>query len=93
MGDDREGDQGDGSAASGAISISACRGGPRDRSAAARGRLAAVYVPEQLAIAVLRKGLYLAKISDETFELTVPDDFKPRSFQEPAAPAAAASPG
>ncbi len=45
------------------------------------GILAAVDVPENLRQRVLREGIYLARINDETFELDVPPNFEPRSFQ------------
>jgi len=59
---------------------------PEHRDKRLYGILAAVYVPEQLGRAVLAKGLYLARISGDSFELTVPEGFKPRSFQNPDTP-------
>ena len=35
---------------------------------------------EELAERVLREGIYLARICDDTFVLVQDDDFKPRSF-------------
>ncbi len=56
---------------------------PQHRDKQLFGIVAAVDVPEELAQRVWREGLYLARISDETFTLQVPDDFVPRSFQDP----------
>jgi hypothetical protein len=44
------------------------------------GILAAVDFPEDLEKRVLKEGIYLARIHDETFEITVPDSFQPRAF-------------
>jgi hypothetical protein len=44
------------------------------------GIIAAVDIPENLRKEVLRKGLYLARISDDTFKLQVPPGFKPKAF-------------
>jgi len=44
------------------------------------GILAAVHVSEDLEKRVLKEGIYLARIHDETFEITVPDSFQPRAF-------------
>lgn len=44
------------------------------------GILAAVHVPEDLEKRVLAAGIYLARIHDETFEITVPDSFQPRAY-------------
>ena len=44
------------------------------------GILAAVDIPENLEKHVLKEGIYLARIHDETFEITVPDSFQPRAF-------------
>jgi hypothetical protein len=46
------------------------------------GIVAAVDIPANLQQAVLKQGLYLARISDETFRLQVPPNFKPRVFGE-----------
>lgn len=51
------------------------------------GVIAAVDVPDNLRQKVWQKGLYLARISDETFKLQVPPGFKPKAF----GPAAAAN--
>ncbi len=53
---------------------------PEHKDKELRGLVAAVDFPEQLAQRVVREGLYLARIRDDTFVLDVPDDFKPRSF-------------
>jgi len=45
------------------------------------GILAAVNVPDNLRIKVLKSGIYLANIRDEHFELQVPEDFQARNFQ------------
>ena len=45
------------------------------------GILACVDAPEHLERRVLRSGIYLAKIHDETFRIEVPDDFVPKSYQ------------
>ena len=44
------------------------------------GILAAVHITEDLEKRVLARGIYLARIHDETFEITVPDSFQPRAF-------------
>ncbi len=44
------------------------------------GMIAAVSIPDDLRRKVLKEGLYLAQISDETFQLDVPSDFKPKVF-------------
>jgi hypothetical protein len=44
------------------------------------GILAAVHIPEDLEKRVLKEGIYLARIHDDTFEITVPDSFQPRAF-------------
>ncbi len=53
---------------------------PEHKDKELRGLVAAVDLPQQLAQRVLRVGLYLARIRDDTFVLDVPDDFEPRSF-------------
>ena len=53
---------------------------PEHRGKELYGILAAVDAPENLRILAHRKGLYLARISGDVFELQVPDDFKPHSF-------------
>lgn len=47
------------------------------------GILAAVNVPDDLARQVIQEGLFLARISDDTFKVTVPDGFQPRSWGRP----------
>lgn len=44
------------------------------------GIIAAVKIPANLRTEVLKQGLYLAQISDETFKLLVPPKFKPTDF-------------
>lgn len=56
---------------------------PRHRDKELYGIVAAVDIPEDVRQRVLNEGLYLARIADDTFELQVPDDFVPRSFQVP----------
>lgn len=46
------------------------------------GIVAAVYIPDDLRNVVLKNGLYLARISDDTFRLQVPPNFKPKVFGE-----------
>lgn len=56
---------------------------PEHRGKRLVGILAAVDVPEDLAAKVLAEGLVLARISDDVFELAVPEGFEPRSFPNP----------
>src|SRR5262245_12947889 len=56
-------------------------GAHRDRTV--YGIIAAVDIPLNLRAEVLKKGLYLARIHDGTFELLTPRDFKPRAFTFP----------
>jgi len=44
------------------------------------GILAAVDIPEDLERRVLAEGIYLARIHDDTFEITVPNSFQPRAY-------------
>ncbi|HYX22813.1 MAG TPA: DUF3782 domain-containing protein [Thermoanaerobaculia bacterium] len=44
------------------------------------GILAAVNVPDNVRNKVLKAGIYLARIHDETFELSVPENFQPRAY-------------
>ena len=44
------------------------------------GLLAAVKIPENVRQEALKQGLYLAQISDATFKLQVPRNFKPHAF-------------
>jgi RecB family endonuclease NucS len=44
------------------------------------GILAAVSIPEDVEKRVLREGIYLARIHDENFEISVPEDFQPRAY-------------
>jgi hypothetical protein len=44
------------------------------------GIIAAVDIPDNLRAEVLKQGFYLARISDETFKLTVPRGFKAKAF-------------
>ena len=54
---------------------------PEHRDKRLFGILACVDAPEHLEQRVLRSGIYLAKIHDETFRLQVPDGFVPKSYQ------------
>lgn len=56
-------------------------GAHRDRTV--YGIIAAVDIPLNLRAEVLKKGLYLARIHDGTFELLAPKGFKPRAFIAP----------
>ncbi len=44
------------------------------------GILAGVKIPDSVRSEVLKNGLYLARISDDTFKLQVPSGFKPKAF-------------
>lgn len=44
------------------------------------GIVAAVYIPDDLRNVVFKNGLYLARISDDTFKLQTPAGFKPKAF-------------
>ncbi len=44
------------------------------------GILAVVDIPEDLQRRVLKEGIYLARIHDDTFEINVPDTFRPRAY-------------
>jgi hypothetical protein len=44
------------------------------------GILAAVDIPEDLQKRVLTEGIYLARIHDDTFEISVPEGFQPRAY-------------
>ena len=44
------------------------------------GILAAVDIPDDVAARVLKKGIFLARIHEDTFEIRVPDSFQPRSY-------------
>jgi len=50
------------------------------------GVVAAVEIPKGLDKAVTDRGLYLARISDDTFKLLVPRNFKPKAFVYEAPP-------
>ena len=54
---------------------------PEHREKRLFGILACVDAPEHLRRRVLRSGIHLAEIHDETFRLRVPDGFVPKSFQ------------
>ncbi len=56
---------------------------PQHRDKKLYGILAAVDMPDDLRDRVLKEGLYLARISGDTFELQVPAGCVPRSFQRP----------
>ena len=53
---------------------------PEHRGKELYGILAVVDASEDLRARVLERGLYLARISGEVFELQVPEAFEPRSF-------------
>ena len=53
-----------------------------DALASSRGESGTVCVVEVKSR--LREGLVLARISDDVFELAVPEDFEPRAFPNPA---------
>ncbi|MFO1423339.1 MAG: DUF3782 domain-containing protein [Candidatus Competibacteraceae bacterium] len=53
---------------------------PEHRNKALYGILAGVDIPDALIPQVLARGLYLAYIHDDLFELQVPEDFQPRRF-------------
>src|SRR5262245_24014950 len=53
---------------------------PTHRDRTVYGILAAVDIPLNLRIEVLKEGLYLARIHDGTFELLTPKNFQPRAF-------------
>lgn len=53
---------------------------PEHREKQVFGILAAVDMSDALREQVLREGLYVARIQDEVFELTVPEDFQPVAF-------------
>jgi hypothetical protein len=44
------------------------------------GLIAAVDIPDDVRAAVIKNGLYLARLNDETFKLLVPRNFKPKAF-------------
>ncbi|MGH9836707.1 MAG: DUF3782 domain-containing protein [Blastocatellia bacterium] len=44
------------------------------------GLIAAVDIPDDVRMAVIKNGLYLARLNDETFKLLVPRNFKPKAF-------------
>ncbi len=44
------------------------------------GLIAAVDIPDDVRAAVIKNGLYLAQLNDETFKLLVPRNFKPKAF-------------
>ncbi len=44
------------------------------------GILAAVDIPEALKEKALTEGLYVARISDDTFEMDTPKDFQPKTW-------------
>jgi len=46
------------------------------------GILAAVNIPDNLRIKVLKSGIYLANIRDEHFELQVPENFQAKDFAQ-----------
>ncbi len=53
---------------------------PEHRGKKLFGILGALDVPENLRAQVINKGLYLATIKDDVFEISPPDGFTPRAF-------------
>ncbi len=53
---------------------------PEHRGKKLFGILAALDIPSDLRAQVVRKGLYLATIKDDVFEIVPPDGFTPRAF-------------
>jgi hypothetical protein len=53
---------------------------PEHRGKKIFGILAAIEIPDDLRIQASRKGLYLATIRDDVFEISPPEDFKPQAF-------------
>ena len=53
---------------------------PEHRGKAVEGLVAAIDISDPLEAEVLRRGLHLAKASNEIFRLADPEGFKPRSF-------------
>ena len=45
------------------------------------GILAAVKASEEMQKCVIRRGLFFARVSDETFQVQVPEKFRPRCFE------------
>lgn len=58
---------------------------PEHRTKQLYGILAAVEIPEDIAKKALKAGIYVARISDDVFQLKVPAGFRPHSFQVKAA--------
>lgn len=53
---------------------------PEHKGKTVYGVLAAVNVPDDLARQVVQEGLFLARISDDTFRINVPDGFQPKCW-------------
>ncbi len=53
---------------------------PDHKGKAVYGILAAVHVDRTMAARIRKHGLYVARISDDTFRLEAPKNFKPKSF-------------
>ena len=53
---------------------------PEHRGKKLFGILAALDIPENLRAQAISKGLYLATIKDDVFEIVPPDGFTPRAF-------------
>ncbi len=53
---------------------------PQARDCQIYGIIAAVDIPDNLRAEILKAGVYLARISDDTFKLQVPSNFKPHAF-------------
>ena len=58
---------------------------PEHRNKRLFGILAAVDIPGTVANKAIKAGIYVARISDEVFQLKVPAGFRPHSFQVKAA--------
>jgi len=56
---------------------------PEQRDKQLYGVLALVGATDEVRREALKHGLYLAEISGDTFQLCVPEDFVPRSYQKP----------
>lgn len=56
---------------------------PEHKGKTVYGILAAVHVPDDLARRVIKEGLFLARISDDTFKINVPEGFQPRTWGQP----------
>lgn len=55
---------------------------PEHRSKELYGILAGVHISEPIAKRAIKEGIYVARISEEIFQLRVPAGFRPHSFRE-----------